>query len=300
MKERFIYVLTEEDENISIKSILRRRLQLSSRLIRQLILCDGVHLNGAWVHLKSRGIKSDVLTVKMPEETSYFEPEDIPIQVVFEDKNLLVVNKQPGIVVHPTRGHPTGTMANGIAKYMEEKGDGYKIRFINRLDRDTSGILLIGKNSFMQDHLSDQMRKGETEKYYIAVVKGHPDRNQGTIDLPIGRPIEGDIRRQVMEGGSPSITRYKVLKRFARGDSLVELNLVTGRTHQIRVHMSFIGHPVMGDSLYGMEEEGLINRQALHSAAFICNHPVSGERLVLKAPLPADMALLIERLDGGL
>ena len=297
MDERNIYFLTKEDENLNILEILKRRFKFSSRLIRQLKNNNSLYLNGIPVNLKHSGCERDRLTVIMPKETSYFEPEDIPIDVIYEDQDLLVINKQPGIVVHPTKGHPSHTIANGIVNYMIEKSIEFKIRFINRLDRDTSGVLLIGKNSFIQDNLSEQMINGRTEKHYSAGVKGHFESEEGIIDLPIGRPLGDGIRRQVMAGGAPSVTEYKVLKRFAHDCSLMDISLKTGRTHQIRVHMSHIGHPVVGDALYGEMDENLIRRQALHGVSFSCDHPITGRRLILRASLPKDIQNLIQDLD---
>ncbi|HML38690.1 MAG TPA: RluA family pseudouridine synthase, partial [Bacillota bacterium] len=174
------------------------------------------------------------------EEDSHFEPEDIPISVVYEDDDLLIINKQPGYVVHPTKGHPCRTMANGIMNYMIKSGKHFKIRFVNRLDMDTSGLLAIAKNSHCQDDIQRQMYENGVTKKYVAVVHGIIDEEEGTIDLPVDKEEEDKAKRAVVAGGYPSVTHYKVLERFEKGYTMVELVLETGRTHQIRVHMSHI------------------------------------------------------------
>ena len=316
MSERYSYILSETDEIYHIRELLKRRLHFSSRLLRQLKKQDCVFLDGTPVWLRDKGKAGQTLTVTMPKETSHFEPEPIPIDVIFEDEDIMVVNKQPGLVVHPTKGHPCHTIANGIMSHMLEKGDCYKIRFVNRLDMDTSGILLIGKNSHAQDNLAKQMaesgfvsgKSDETdrnrrtvEKKYVAIVKGMPEEEEGTIDLPIGKPVDDQLQRAVIPDGSPSVTHYRVLERYPKGKTgyaLVELMLETGRTHQIRVHLSHIGYPIVGDHLYGEDAVYLIERQALHAAELSFLHPATKKRVTFRAPLPEDMKNLIRRLES--
>lgn len=275
MDERYQYIIKNEDTELPIKELLKRRLGFSSRLLRQLKVRGQVYLDGRPVRLYEKGKAGARITVILPEECSDFPPEDISIEVIYEDLDILAINKQPGIVVHPTKGHSCHTIANGIMKHMLEKGEGYKIRFINRLDRDTTGVLLVGKNSYCQDDFTRQASEGRVEKKYIAVVKGTVMQEEGVIDLPVGKPVEGDIKRAVMLDGYPSVTRYQVIERFDKGYTLLRLSLETGRTHQIRVHLSHIGHPVVGDTLYGGEDGELIDRQALHAEQLIFLHPVT-------------------------
>ncbi len=296
---KFQYIVTEEDAGLPIKRLLRLKFNFSSRLLSKLKFQHLVYLNGqptpGWITPEP----GDVLSVDLPEEKSDFPPEDIPIEPVYEDDDLLIINKQPGIIVHPTKGHPVHTIANGLMKYMEDTHQSFKIRFVNRLDMDTTGLLVVAKNSHAQDDFTKQMKANTTEKHYIAIARGLIAEDAFTIDLPIGRPDPEQVQRGVMtEGGYPSVTHVKVRERFPSGDghSLVELLLETGRTHQIRVHMSHIGHPLSGDTLYGGEEPDLIDRQALHAFRLSFRHPASGKAMTVEAPLPQDMQEAILKL----
>jgi 23S rRNA pseudouridine1911/1915/1917 synthase len=233
----------------------------------------------------------------MKHETNHFESEDIPIDVLYEDADILIINKQPYVVVHPTRGHPTGTIANGLAKYFEDKGIYDKIRFINRLDRDTSGILLIAKNGFGQQAVSNQMRANKVKKLYTTVVKGHMECESGEISTPIGRPSEDSVKRDVLPiemGGQSSLTLYRVVERLKDHDVL-EVELITGRTHQIRVHLSSIGHPIVGDELYGGETDRL-DRQALHCSEMVLKSARGSDTILVNAELPEDITKIIDEL----
>lgn len=315
----FNYTVTDKDEELTVKELLKRNFHFSSRLMTKLKHQDLVSLNGEPVRGWMTPKAGDKLTVTLPEETCDFPPEDIPISVVFEDKDLLVINKQPGYVVHPTKGKPCHTIANGIMKKMMDEGERYKIRFANRLDMNTSGLLFIAKNGFTQDRLIRQMKANMIEKRYLAVVDGIIEEDAGTVNAPIGRPDPNEVERWILpvsEGGYDSVTHYHVRERFSSGYTLVELRLETGRTHQIRVHLASIGHPVTGDHLYnngdpflyrklhgdfrrieGAEEKSTseyIDRQALHAYKLSFTHPVTDEKLELEAPLPGDMARLID------
>lgn len=295
-QSKFEYIIKEDDKELPIKELLKRNFGFSSRLMTKLKVNDCVRLNGTPVKMYQKGTPGDCVTVFLPGEKSCFEPENIPISVVYEDDDLLIINKQPGYVVHPTKGHPCHTMANGIMNYMLENHKHFKIRFINRLDMDTSGLLAIGKNSHCQDDMSKQMSKNGVVKKYVAVVKGIIADEEGTVDLPIDREHEDHVKRAVIQNGYPSVTHYKVLERFEKGYTLVELVLETGRTHQIRVHMSHIGYPIVGDVLYGEASVWLIERQALHAKYLSFRHPVTGIHMELEAPLPDDMAALLEKI----
>lgn len=327
---KFTYIVKESDRELSIKELLSRNFSFSSRFMTKLKQNRLIFLNGesmpGWI-LPNPG---DVITVVTPEETSDFPPEAIPISIVYEDDDLLVINKQPGIVVHPTKGKPCHTIANGLMKRMLDKGESYKIRFVNRLDMNTSGLLIVAKNSYAQDNLTKQMKTDHIQKKYMAIVSGVMVQDSGTIDLPLGRPDPNEVERWVVpveEGGYPSVTHFKVLKRFKK-NTLVELQLETGRTHQIRIHLAYIGHPIEGDHLYchgdpfeyrrihgdprpsldgspgpRMETNpeivsDIINRQALHAFSLTFKHPVTGERLHLEAPLPDDMKRALAYLEA--
>jgi 23S rRNA pseudouridine1911/1915/1917 synthase len=294
---KFVFDVEEKDSGRSIKDILRNELGFSKRLRAklknepQLVCLNGAEAAG-WIPLKT----GDQVTINFPQETSNFIPENIPISIIFEDDDLLILNKQAGIVCHPTKGHPGHTISNGVQHYIDTNNKEFKIRFINRLDMDTSGVLAIAKNSHSQDAVVKQMKDNQVEKKYLAVVKGVIEKDSGTIDQPIGQPDPLLVNRGVVADGDESITHFKVVTRYPKGYSLVELLLETGRTHQIRVHLAHLGHPVVGDHLYGENEPFLIERQALHALSLSLTHPVTGKQMVFEAPLPEDMEKLINKL----
>ena len=320
MEPAITYEWTAEDEGLYVKEVLQRRFAVSSRLMRKIKVSGQIALDGRTVRLRDKGKPGQTLTVAFPEESSYFEPESIPLDIVYEDDDLLVVNKQPFLVIHPTKNYQRGTLANALAYRLQEKGERWKIRFINRLDRDTSGLVLVAKNGHAQDAVSSQMEAGKTVKKYLALVHGLFREPEGTVDLPVDKDPDHKARRMVREDGYPSTTLYRVMQSWdvpdlgpdfeswqgpgrISGFSLVEFTLLTGRTHQIRVHSTHLGHPIAGDELYGQlfgYEAGtdILDRQALHAFRLAFDQPLTGERVVLEAPLPEDMRQCIARLDG--
>lgn len=287
---QFIHKVTQDEDGLEVKDIMKKHFDFSSRLRNKIKREKLVTLNGETTPGWIKTHIGDTVKVALPDEHSNFEPQNIPLYPIFEDEDMLIINKQPGLIVHPTKGHPMGTVANALMHYMQQTNQSFKIRFVNRLDMDTSGLLVIAKNAYCQNDYTRQMKENTVKKYYTAIVKGIVDSDSGTIDLPIGRPDPENVRRGVMENGSPSVTHYKVLKRFFTNSyTLIELLLETGRTHQIRVHMSHIGHPVLGDWLYGGDNVLLMERQALHAARLSFIHPIKKEQLELTAPLPCDM-----------
>ncbi|MBR0126623.1 MAG: RluA family pseudouridine synthase [Firmicutes bacterium] len=291
----FKHTVTKEDEGKEVRDIMRMYFDFSSRLRNKVKREKLVFLNGEQTQGWYKVYPGDVVSVELPEEKSNFPAQPIPLDPVFEDDDLLLLNKQPGLIVHPTKGHPLGTVANALMHYQEVHGQSWKIRFVNRLDMDTSGLLIVAKNAYCQNDLTLQMKKNHLKKTYIAIVSGVIAEDEGSVDAPIGRPDPIDVRRGVMESGAPSVTHYKVLERYPNY-TLLRLNLETGRTHQIRVHMSHIGHPVLSDHLYGEEKPYIIERQALHAACLEFDHPATGEHLIIEAPLPEDMKKAIEKI----
>lgn len=287
------YKITELKESMKLVDLLRSELDLSSRMVRMLKREKRVHVNGHKLSFNAKLRIGDVIELDMPQEENIFQPEAIPVTVLYEDSEVLVVNKAPFLVVHPTKGHPFGTLANGIAHYMLEKGDHYKIRFANRLDRDTSGAMIVCKSGVSQKRVSDQMQDGTMVKQYLALVEGLVEADQGTIDEPIDRAYEDSVHRIVRPDGVPSVTHYQVVERF-QDHTLLLVTLETGRTHQIRVHLKHLGHVIVGDELYGSNHT-LINRQALHSYKLIFKTH-TGELVEIQAPLMEDMTLVLERL----
>lgn len=297
---KYEHTVTSEEYGLTINQILKRNYKFSSRFKTKMKYQSLVDLNGTPAPGYLRPEVGDVIGVRLPEETSDFEPEDIPLDIIYEDEDLILINKQPGIIVHPTKGHPEHTIANGVMKYMADSGQSFKVRFANRIDMDTSGIIIVAKNANAQNELSSQMRAGTVVKKYKALVEGLIDEDSLSIELPVGRPSPESIQRAVMdEGGKNAHSEVTVLERFRSeqyGDhTLVEVRIKTGRTHQIRVHLSHIGHPIAGDSLYGGKTD-LIDRQALHAYHIEFSHPMSGERVSFEAPLDADITAAIGSL----
>lgn len=291
---KYKYTVTKEDEGLTINQILRAHYKFSARFKTKMKYQSLVDLNDAPTPGYIKPVAGDIISVRLPAESSNFPPEDIPLNILYEDDDLLIINKQDGIIVHPTHGHPTGTLANGVMKYIMDSGHQFKIRFANRIDMNTTGIVIICKNSNCQDYITKQMHNGSIIKKYIAIVHGIVE-NDMTIDLPIGRPSMERVQRGVMlEGGKDAITDVKVLEKFNNA-TLIELTIHTGRTHQIRVHMSHIGHPILGDELYGGKQD-MIERQALHAYYIEFNHPITHERLIIEADYPDDIKELIENL----
>ena len=286
---KYNHTVTDSDIGLSINQIIKANFKFSSRFKTKMKFQKLVDLNGIPTPGFIKPDVGDVISIRLPKETSNFPAEDIPIDVLYEDDDLMFINKQPGLIVHPTKGHPFHTIANGLMKYMLNNGQKYKIRFANRIDMDTSGIVIVAKNANSQNDISLQMRENLVHKQYMAIVNGVIRDDEFTIDKPIGRPNEESIQRKVLsEGGKDAITDVKVLERFYN-NTLVEVTLHTGRTHQIRVHLAHIGHPITGDHLYEGDAPALIDRQALHAAKMIVNHPMTGEKLEIEAPLPNDM-----------
>ncbi|MNI48051.1 Ribosomal large subunit pseudouridine synthase D [compost metagenome] len=263
-------------------------------------------LNGERVYISVKVKNGDMVSISLEKETSDdILPQPIPFEIIYEDDALLIVNKAPGIIVHPTHGHYTDTLANGVVHYWKEKGEAYRFRPIHRLDQETSGVIAIAKNAYIHQHVSEQLIAGQVSKKYVAIVHGCPTTEEGTIDGPIDRDPNEPHRRIVTEEGYPALTFYQVIRSTEQA-SLIELRLGTGRTHQIRVHMTSIGHPLIGDKMYQVvsitnhsEINGWIERQALHAVELGFKHPLTGEKMIFKAPLPDDMSHLLYKLNLG-
>lgn len=299
---KYEHTVTQEEVGLTINQILRLNYKFSSRFRTKMKYQSLVDLNGSPAPGYLRPDVGDIIGVRLPEETSDFPPEDIPLDIIYEDDDLILINKQPGIIVHPTKGHPVHTIANGVMKYMADTGQSFKVRFANRIDMDTTGIIIVAKNANAQNDLADQMRKSTVLKKYIALVQETVEKDHFVIDKPVGRPDQISIRREVMyEGGKNAISEVKVLERFEGAEygphTLVEVTLHTGRTHQIRVHLSHIGHIIAGDDLYGGSLD-LIERQALHAYHIEFTHPVTRERLTFEADLPEDIKKAIATLKS--
>ena len=297
---KYEHTVTTEEEGLTINQILRKNYRFSSRFRTKMKYQSLVDLNGTPTPGYIKPGVGDIIGVRLPDEKSDFEPEDIPLDIVYEDDDLILVNKQPGVIVHPTKGHPEHTIANGVMKYMIDSGQSFKVRFANRIDMDTTGIIIVAKNANAQNELSSQMRKSTVVKKYYALVEGLVEEDHFLIDLPVGRPDEVSIRRAVMpEGGKNALSEVNVIERFTSEEygphTLVEVTLHTGRTHQIRVHLSHIGHIIAGDALYEGSTQ-LIDRQALHAYYIEFEHPITKERVSFRTGLPDDIKAAIDKL----
>ncbi len=288
---RFNYTIQENDK--SVKEILIDELKFSRRLCVKMEENEKIFLNGKPVKLKKRVYTDDVLTIYLEDEKDdEYDPVEMPLKILFEDDSIIIVDKPPFMVVHPTKSHFYDTLANGLRFYFDTHNIRSKIRIVNRLDMNTSGIVVIAKNSFVHNELSKQMKENTIEKYYYAIAEGTIIQDKGIIDAPITRLNDEDIMRVVDPSGKESITHFEVVDRFD-DMTFLRLKLDTGRTHQIRVHLKHIRHPIVGDSLYN-KESILINRQALHCCEMSFTHPISNKRINVKAELPDDFKKIIE------
>ena len=315
---KYEHIVTSEEAGMTINTILRLNYKFSARFRTKIKYQKLVDLNGTPTPGYIKPEVGDIIGVRLPEEKSDFTPEDIPLDIIHEDNDLIIINKQPGIIVHPTKGHPEHTIANAVMKYMLDSGQSYKIRFANRIDMDTSGIIIVCKNANAQNELSSQMRKGRVLKKYTALVEGEVNidylkdsegidiisDDRFMIDIPIGRPDSVSIQRCFMpveEGGKEAKSEVRILKHYtdslSNAYTLLEVTLHTGRTHQIRVHLSHIGHPIAGDALYEGGSD-IIKRQALHACFIEFNHPHSGNRISFEAALPEDIEKSINILKN--
>ena len=275
----------------TINSILQNELKVSSRLLYKLIKLNKIELNHKPCDTRKTGNLEDTITVNFDyeEDNSNIVPTKMDLNIVFEDDWLLVVNKPAGIAIHPSVLHYSDSLCNGIRFYFDKIGLKKKIRPVNRLDLNTSGLVVFAKCEYIQECLINQMKNNQFKKEYLAVCDGIFDEKSGTITLPIARKENSIIERCISENGQTAITHYEVLKEFDNY-SLVKCSLETGRTHQIRVHMSAIGHPLLGDSLYGSISD-LINRQALHCYNLQFIHPVYNNDLNFFGDLPNDFKI---------
>lgn len=277
----------------NIKEVLKAEFSMSDRLLLKLKRLDKIYLNGKNASVNQNISKNDLVECYLDydEDNSNIIPTEMPINIVYEDDAFLIVNKPAGIPVHPSMDHYTDSLSNGIAFYFSKICLKKKIRPVNRIDKDTSGIVIFAKNEYIQECLIRQMKSKQFVKKYIAVVNGNLDNSVGTINAPIARKEGSIIERCVNSNGDNAITHYKVLKRTANYD-IVECILETGRTHQIRVHFAHIDHSLLGDTLYGTHSD-LIKRQALHSYEVNFIHPITKQNVKYIADIPEDLKNLL-------
>lgn len=287
-ERRFSYMAGEAEQGMAVGQFLKERGYSRHALTLLKQTEGGILCNGREVYLSQPLRKGDRMDLFLKEEVpEEIEPVELPFGIVYEDDDLMVVDKPADMPVHPSMKNHDNTLANAAAWYGRTKGDSFVYRCVNRLDRDTTGLLILAKHILSATGLYGQMRAREIRRTYLAIVKGMI-REEGTIDLPVGRKEDSAIERMIdLEHGERAVTHYRPV-RHGKDWTLIECRLETGRTHQIRVHMSSFGHPLIGDFLYGRREEQM-PRQALHSWKLSFVHPIMGRPMEFVSPLPPDM-----------
>ena len=295
-------IITEELNGVAIREILKNKIKFSSATITFLKTRDrGIVLNGERVTVRKTVKTGDLLELEYTDDKTLAEkseivPTNLPLDILYEDDDVIVLNKPPFMPTHPSQNHYTDTLANALRYYFDSRDIPFIFRTVNRLDNATSGIVLVAKNKLAANRLSQSIYNREISKSYLAILNGTPREYEGEICAPIKREQESIIKRTVSDDGAYSLTKYKTL---LSGDmfSLVEASPITGRTHQLRVHFSYIGHPICGDTLYGYPSH-FITRQALHAYKISFTHPISGNPITIKAKLPQDMLDLYKLAFG--
>ena len=285
----FLEYIVKNNKYQNINQILKQEFHISARLLHKLIVEKHVLLNGSITDTRASVTNNDIIHVNLnfEEKSENIVARQMPLEIIFEDDSFLILNKPAGIAVHPSILHYEDSLSNGVKFYFDSIGLKRKIRPVNRLDLNTSGLIIFAKNEYVQECLIQQMQCGTFKKEYIAIVSGHFDKSSGTINLPIARKENSIIERCVSPDGQEAITDYCVLEEHD-DYSIIKCSLKTGRTHQIRVHMATVGHPLLGDSLYS-EPSDIISRQALHSYKICFVHPISHKSLEFTCELPEDM-----------
>ena len=287
------YIVKKSDT--SIKQILKNEFNMSERFILKLKTNKCIYINNVCMPIHSSINEGDTLSIKenfIEDSDGIVSNDNITLNILYEDDYLLILDKPAGIAVHPSILHYDNSLSNGVKSYFEKIGLRKKIRPVNRLDKDTSGIVIFSKNEYIQECLVRQMSNNIFKKKYIAILEGLLEKVSGTINAPIARKKDSIIERCIDESGDIAISHYKVLQRLGTMTE-VEYTLETGRTHQLRVHSAFIGHPIIGDSLYG-NESSLISRQALHSYYVEFIHPITKKEMVIRSELPSDICRLLQ------
>lgn len=289
---------TKNNDNYNtVRQVVTGKFNISYSLLLKLKKNNKILLNGTSTYLDKEIFNGDNITINIDfeEDNSNIVPTKMDLSILYEDEYLLIIDKSAGIPVHPSIIHFEDSLSNGVKYYFDTINLHKKIRPVNRLDRNTSGIVIFAKNEYIHDMLSKQMQNKQFKKEYIAICERIFEKKQDTINAPIARKIDSIIERCVSPNGDVAITHYSVLKEFCKNNEVfseVLVNLETGRTHQIRVHMAYIGHPIVGDSLYGNESD-LITRQALHAYKVEFIHPITNKKMEIQSVIPKDMGILL-------
>lgn len=290
MNREIGYTIDSASDGLRVEQFLKRRGYSCQNLAEIKRMPESILVNGVHYYMRQQLAAGDRLLVRICETgcSEKIPPVSLPLDIVFEDEDLIVVNKPAGMPVHPSLNNYTNSLANALAWYYQEQGKPFIFRCSNRLDRDTSGLTVVAKHLVSASILSDMVRRRQIHREYLAIVRGRVAPQSGTIDAPLARKPGTIIERTVdFEHGETAITHYRAVAE-KNGHSLVSLRLETGRTHQIRIHMKYLGFPLIGDYLYNPDMEH-ISRQALHSHRLAFPHPITGEKMAFSAPLPADM-----------
>ncbi len=292
------FTVGSEEGNRLIRSYLTGIKHLSAKALRRLKNRGTVLVNDVPVYLKSTIHEGDRIILIYPPENNnpYLTPEEVPINIVYEDQDIMVLDKQAGICVHPTKHYPRGTLANGVLFHWRKIGENSTIHFINRLDRNTTGLVLLAKNTYGAQQFFRQQREGIIKRSYLALVQGEVKNNSGYIDLPIAREDSPTTKRLISKEGKPSVTHYQVMERFS-GYTLLEVRLETGRTHQIRVHLGHLGYPIIGDSFYGGDTT-LLNRQFLHAFRLVFYHPINSKKMEFTTEIPEELTRVLSEMKN--
>ena len=295
MNRNIDYIIDEDSAGLRVEQFLRRKRYSGQNLSEIKRMPKSILVNGVHYYMRQELSKGDHLQVRICEtkNSEKIPPTNLPLDIIYEDDDLLVLNKPAGMPIHPSLNNYTNSMANALAYYFQSQGKPFIFRCCNRLDRDTSGLTIVSKHLVSGSILSDMTKYREVHREYLAIARGSVTPSEGTIQAPLGRKEGTIIERTVdWEHGEDAVTHYKVVKE-ANGHSLVSLRLETGRTHQIRIHMKYLDYPLIGDYLYNPDME-YMTRQALHSHHMEFTHPITGEHMSFTAPLPEDMARVMQ------
>ncbi len=295
MNRNIDYIIDEDSAGLRVEQFLRRKRYSGQNLSEIKRMPKSILVNGVHYYMRQELSTGDHLQVRICEtqNSEKIPPTKLPLDIIYEDEDLLVLNKPAGMPIHPSLNNYTNSIANALAYYFQSQGKPFIFRCCNRLDRDTSGLTIVSKHLVSGSILSDMTKYREVHREYLAIARGSVTPSEGTIQAPLGRKDGTIIERTVdWEHGEDAVTHYKVVKE-ANGHSLVSLRLETGRTHQIRIHMKYLGYPLIGDYLYNPDME-YMTRQALHSHHMEFTHPITGEHMSFTAPLPEDMARVMQ------
>lgn len=295
MNRNIDYIIGEDSAGLRVEQFLRRKRYSGQNLSEIKRMPKSILVNGVHYYMRQELSTGDHLQVRICEtqNSEKIPPTKLPLDIIYEDEDLLVLNKPAGMPIHPSLNNYTNSIANALAYYFQSQGKPFIFRCCNRLDRDTSGLTIVSKHLVSGSILSDMTKYREVHREYLAIARGSVTPSEGTIQAPLGRKEGTIIERTVdWEHGEDAVTHYKVVKE-ANGHSLVSLRLETGRTHQIRIHMKYLGYPLIGDYLYNPDME-YMTRQALHSHHMEFTHPITGAHMSFTAPLPEDMARVMQ------